>query len=82
MIPLPPNEIAQMWDVLKAYTFKSTHGAFVGTDVYSDEVKSRVLESMKIQVRNEVHKTFCSYPTTACTDESQGYLDHRLLNES
>jgi len=53
MIPLPPDELARMWSVLKKFEFKSTHGAFVGTDIVADDIKQRVLESMKIQVRNE-----------------------------
>lgn len=53
MIPLPPNELAKMWSVLKKFHFTSTHGAFVGVDVESDEVKGRVLESMQIQIRAE-----------------------------
>jgi len=55
MIPLPPDVIAQMWSVLKKYQFKSTHGAFVGTDIVADDIKGRVLESMKIQIKGEGH---------------------------
>ncbi|RFU28375.1 hypothetical protein B7463_g7979, partial [Scytalidium lignicola] len=57
MIPLPPEEIQRMWDILRKYEFQSTHGAFVGTDVSDrtkgaqNTVKERVLESMKIQIR-------------------------------
>lgn len=51
MIPLPPDELASMWSVLKDYDFVSTHGAFVGTEIESPVVKGRVLESMQIQVR-------------------------------
>jgi hypothetical protein len=46
-----------MWMVLKNHEFKSTHGAFVGTEVWdasggsSAGVKRRVLESMQIQVQ-------------------------------
>jgi hypothetical protein len=49
-IPLNPEEIAGMWDVLKGYDFRATHGAFVGQDIEDDSVKQRVLESMQIQV--------------------------------
>lgn len=45
MIPLPPNELAHMWSVLKNYDFISTHGAFVGTEIEAPDVKDRVLES-------------------------------------
>ena len=51
MIPLPPDEILQMWKALKAFEFSVTMGAFVGMDVRDTRVKERVLESMKIQVR-------------------------------
>lgn len=56
MIPLPPDEIAKMWAVLKNYNFTSTYGAFVGIEIESPEVKGRVLESMKIQIRAEGHR--------------------------
>jgi hypothetical protein len=42
-----------MWQVLKTLDFESTHGAFVGTDIRDENVKYRVLQSMKIQTRNE-----------------------------
>ncbi|PPJ58480.1 hypothetical protein CBER1_05618 [Cercospora berteroae] len=51
MIPLPPPELQKMWQVLKKHDFESAHGAFTGQDVYDKNVKARVLESMKIQVR-------------------------------
>ena len=54
-IPLPPSEIYKMWQVLKKLDFESTHGAFVGTEVRDQNVKGRVLESMKIQTRSEGH---------------------------
>lgn len=50
MIPLSPEEISHMWDVLGRHDFVSTHGAFMGQDVEDVRVKERVLESMKIQV--------------------------------
>ncbi|EME44129.1 hypothetical protein DOTSEDRAFT_71814 [Dothistroma septosporum NZE10] len=53
MIPLPPNEMLKMWQALKPFEFESTHGAFAGLDVRDKNVKGRVLESMKIQARNE-----------------------------
>lgn len=57
MIPLSPDEIMGMWNVLKDSNFESTHGAFVGTDIRDGgggsrkKVKQRVLESMQIQVK-------------------------------
>ena len=51
MIPLPPKEITSMWDILKNYDFRSTHGAFSGFDIEEPDVKQRVLDSMQIQVR-------------------------------
>ncbi|KAH8813192.1 beta-lactamase-like protein [Xylogone sp. PMI_703] len=70
MIPLPPEEVQRMWEILKHYEFRSTHGAFVGTDV-SDKtkgsqstVKQRVLESMQIQIR------------------AMGWQNNTLLNET
>ncbi|KUI62016.1 Uncharacterized protein YmaE [Cytospora mali] len=49
-IPLSPNEISQMWDVLNKYEFTSTHGAFMGQEIEDTRIKSRVLESMQIQI--------------------------------
>ncbi|KAK5172166.1 uncharacterized protein LTR77_003804 [Saxophila tyrrhenica] len=53
MIPLPPSELIKMWQVLKTLNFESTYAAFVGTEIRDKNVKGRVLESMKIQARNE-----------------------------
>ncbi|KAK4696188.1 hypothetical protein P7C71_g1689, partial [Lecanoromycetidae sp. Uapishka_2] len=50
MIPLPPNVILDMWLAIRNLSFDTTHGAFVGMDVRDEDVKKRVLESMKIQV--------------------------------
>lgn len=51
MIPLSPDDISQMWDVLGKHEFQSTHGAFMGQDIEDEKVKGRVLESAQIQVR-------------------------------
>ncbi|KAH8883816.1 metallo-beta-lactamase family protein [Thozetella sp. PMI_491] len=51
MIPLNADEIARMWRILKRYDFRSTHGAFITTDVEDDQIKQRVLDSMRIQVK-------------------------------
>ena len=53
MIPLPPSDILQIWRAIEPYDFDTTHGAFVGTDVRDENLKKRVLESMKIQTRGE-----------------------------
>lgn len=52
-IPLAPTELERMWALLKTKTFRSTHGAFLNTDIMKDEaeMKRRVLESMQIQIR-------------------------------
>ena len=51
MIPLSPSQIKHMWEALKPFKFTSTYGAFLGMDVEADDVKNRVLESMKIQIK-------------------------------
>ncbi|KAI0121226.1 metallo-beta-lactamase family protein [Xylariales sp. AK1849] len=53
MIPLAPGELERMWSILKKYEFRSTHGAFLKTDVMKTEaeMKQRVLESMQIQIK-------------------------------
>jgi hypothetical protein len=68
MIPLPPWEIARMWKMLKPWNYTSTHGAFLGQDVYGrsedpNDMRRRVLESAKIQIR------------------AQGWSEHPLLAE-
>jgi len=52
MVPLSPSELAKMWNVLKPFEFEQTHGAFLGQDVFDPNVKTRILESMKIQAKN------------------------------
>ena len=42
-----------MWNAIKPFDFDTTHGAFLGVDIRDKDIKSRLLESMKIQVRNE-----------------------------
>lgn len=57
MVPLSPEEIIGMWNVLKNHDFSSTHGAFVGTELKDGHggsetgVKKRVLDTMQIFVR-------------------------------
>lgn len=55
-IPLSADEIARMWGVLKDYDFTSTHGAFVGQDIEDSDIKSRVLQSMQIQIKHMGHE--------------------------
>ncbi|KAI1111066.1 beta-lactamase-like protein [Nemania sp. NC0429] len=66
MIPLPPDALEHMWDILKNYEFSGTHGAFPGQDVVKTarEMKQRVLDSMQIQIRYSGHR------------------EHNMLNES
>jgi hypothetical protein len=52
MIPLSPDEIINMWEILKGYNFKRCHGAFTHYDVRDDNVKTRVLKSMQIQIKH------------------------------
>ncbi|KAK7913821.1 metallo-beta-lactamase family protein [Apiospora marii] len=65
MIPLPPDEMVRMWGILKKHEFRSTHGAFLNTDIVESEarMKRRVLDSMQIQIRH------------------MGYGDHAFLKE-
>jgi hypothetical protein len=61
MLPLPPDTLVSMWQVLKMADFESTHGSFAGKVVRDKNLKARVLESMQIQARNEGytnHKIF------------------------
>lgn len=53
MIPLPPDTIHEMWKAVKPYEFTAAHGLFPGWDIRDENVKQSVLESMKIQVRNQ-----------------------------
>lgn len=58
MIPLPPGELERMWAILSRHQFKSTHGAFLSTDVVGRdeaEMRQRVLDSMQIQIRGMGH---------------------------
>ena len=51
MIPLPPDEILNIWKAIEPFDFDTTHGAFLGMDVRDEGLKKRMLESMQIQVR-------------------------------
>lgn len=50
MIPLSPDEILQMWNILEKHDFQSTHGAFIGQEIEDIHIKGRVLDSMQIQI--------------------------------
>lgn len=39
-----------MWKILKPWKYSATHGAFLGQDVWGENMRHRVLESMKIQI--------------------------------
>jgi hypothetical protein len=51
-IPLGVDEMARMWLALKDVEFNATYGGFMGMDIENEDVKGRVLESMKIQARS------------------------------
>lgn len=42
-----------MWKSIRDYEFEETHGAFLHMVVRGKDVKERMLESAKIQVRGE-----------------------------
>lgn len=51
MIPLDPDAILGIWKAIKPYNFHTTYGAFNGMTVRDKALKSKVLESMKTQIR-------------------------------
>lgn len=53
MVPLAPHVILRIWKAIRPFEFTATHGLFVDWDVEGDDVKGRVLDSMKIQVRSQ-----------------------------
>ncbi|CZT47013.1 related to metallo-beta-lactamase family protein [Rhynchosporium secalis] len=69
MIPLTPDEIMGIWNVIKKHEFTRTHGAFFEMEVRDGgggsktSVKKRMLESMQIQIR------------------ASGWKEHALLKE-
>lgn len=54
-IPLGPDELLRMWNIIKDYSFVAAHGAFENQDLEADDMRERVLESMKIQTRSMGH---------------------------
>ncbi|ATY60168.1 metallo-beta-lactamase domain [Cordyceps militaris] len=55
MIPLGPDELARMWAVMAQYRFAAAHGSFEGRDLEDTRVRTRLLESMQLQVRAMGH---------------------------
>ena len=55
MIPLSPSDIEQIWQRIRPFEWEETYGAFHGQEIRGKgkDTKARMLESMKIQVRNE-----------------------------
>jgi len=47
----------KIWSAIKPYSFSETYGAFIGFDVRGEDVKGRILESMKIQTRHSGHNS-------------------------
>ena len=52
-IPLPPQKVHDIWKAVKPWHFTSTYGLVKGMDVHDANLKRRVLESAKIQIRAE-----------------------------
>ena len=53
MIPLPPDTIHNIWRAVKDLDFDTTYGNFIGMDIRGPDLRKRVLESMKIQVKSQ-----------------------------
>ena len=52
-IPLPPAKIEAIWKAVKPWDFTSAYGLVKGMNVHDPNLKKRVLESAKIQMRAE-----------------------------
>ncbi|MCJ1331077.1 hypothetical protein MMC10_007764 [Thelotrema lepadinum] len=52
-IPLPPSKIEAIWKAVERWYFTSTYGLMKGMNVHDPNLKRRVLESAKIQIRAE-----------------------------
>ncbi|KAJ9297493.1 hypothetical protein DTO271G3_4268 [Paecilomyces variotii] len=50
-IPLPPDEVHNIWKAIKDFDFDDAHGAFVGQDTRGNSRK-RVLDSAKLVVKS------------------------------
>lgn len=64
MIPLPPAKIHGIWKALKPFEFETTYGGFPGQNVTRSDLKSQVLESMKIFLRIGGHEKAEVYEET------------------
>lgn len=53
MIPLEPEAVRGIWTAIEPFEFSATHGAFPGQDLRAGDVKERLFESMKIQIRSQ-----------------------------
>ncbi|KAL8714638.1 MAG: hypothetical protein Q9220_001587 [cf. Caloplaca sp. 1 TL-2023] len=53
MIPLAPDDIMNIWQAIQPFDFHTTIGGFIDMTVRDQNVKARILESMKIQVRSQ-----------------------------
>jgi len=57
MIPLSPDAVLGIWEAIKDHSFTRTFGGFMGQDVKGQEdLRGRVLESMKIWVKAAGHE--------------------------
>ena len=52
-IPLPPAKIEAIWRAVEPWDFTTTYGLVRNMDVHDPNLKKRVLESAKIQIRAE-----------------------------
>jgi hypothetical protein len=52
-IPLPPQKIEAIWNAVKPWHFTSTYGLMKTMNVHDPNLKQRVLESAKIQIKAE-----------------------------
>ncbi|KAH8434943.1 putative metallo-beta-lactamase domain protein [Aspergillus melleus] len=65
MIPLPPDEVHNIWKAIAHTDFDDTYGAFPGSETYGNS-RERVLESAKIIVKamgyldHAIHQEVCS----------------------
>ena len=48
MIPLSPEKIHGIWKALKPFAFDTTFGGFMGQNITRPDLKTQVLESMKV----------------------------------
>lgn len=51
MIPLTPDAIHTIWKRMQPFDFDTSHGAFTSMNVRDKNLKARLLESCKIEVK-------------------------------